>query len=87
VIGSNNQRRENGLHHEGPSVAKPQPKRKCNFYHEGHEDHEVKKFKNIKVRNLRVLRELRGEIEFSDRFGKFKSVHRKNCASRESFQA
>jgi hypothetical protein len=28
-------------HHEGPSAATPQPKRKCNFYHEGHEEHEV----------------------------------------------
>ncbi len=30
------------------SATTPQPKRKCNFYHEGHEEHEVKKFKNIK---------------------------------------
>jgi len=46
--------KKDSFHHEEPSAATPQPKRKCDFYHEGHEEHEVKKFKNINVRNLRV---------------------------------
>src|SRR3990172_72759 len=33
------------------------------------------KFRNTYIRTLRVLRALRGEIEFSHRFGKFRSVH------------
>ena len=44
------------------------------------------KFKSINIRTLRVLRALRGEIEFSHRFGEFGSVHRKICASCENFQ-
>src|SRR5712692_1617629 len=32
-------------HHEEPSAAKPQPKQKLTFHHEGHEEHEVQKYK------------------------------------------
>jgi hypothetical protein len=52
---------ENSFHHEGSSAAEPQPKKKCNFYHE---EHEVKKFRNINIRNLRGLRVLGGEEGF-----------------------